>query len=332
MYKYGRISPKLSDRHQFCLIIYSIHNVFWHEIPKKNVWMYRSITFKAKERPCCIALAAAVPDIQEWSSVTYKMSVTDSLSSLNYPPSPQAAVIHLNSAQRHDKVKIFKHPPCWSVCDLCVLLFFRAIQQEVTAPPLAHDFPFVSDSSAVLKRTRALEIFLFCAPLCRLWQSQSSSPSTTSPPLRLQSRRLPSLALYRRVCVCVCVCVAFPKGSAHAVSGPARCCGVTVDLFSSWLHLLEVCPAHKSQGLILLSHSKKKKRKKKKKKKEGCDYDASAELWQLSERPRLHFVILSPFSEGSKTVVFFFSVQRDEHRTFTFKCVFWQEIISAALN
>ena len=134
------------------------------------------------------------------------------------------------------------------------------------------------------------------------------------------------------VCVCVCVCVAFPKGSAHAVSGPARCCGVTVDLFSSWLHLLEVCPAHKSQGLILLSHSKKKKRKKKKKKKEGCDYDASAELWQLSERPRLHFVILSPFSEGSKTVVFFFSVQRDEHRTFTFKCVFWQEIISAALN
>lgn len=33
--------------------------------------------------------------------------------------------------------------------------------------------------------------------------------------------------------VCVCVCVAFPKGSAHAVSGPARCCGVTVDLFSS---------------------------------------------------------------------------------------------------
>lgn len=124
MYKYGRISPKLSDRRQFLLIIYSIHNVFWDEIPKKKIkGMYRSIKFKVKERPCCIPHAAAVPDIQEWSSVTYKISVRDSLSSLNYPPSPQAAVIHLNSAQRHGEVKIFKRPPCWSVCDLCVLLF-----------------------------------------------------------------------------------------------------------------------------------------------------------------------------------------------------------------
>lgn len=57
--------------------------------------------------------------------------------------------------------------------------------------------------------------------------------------------------------VCVCVHMWLAKGSIHAMSGQARCCGVTVDLFSSWLLLLEVCRAHKSQRLILLTHSKK---------------------------------------------------------------------------
>lgn len=93
----------------------------------------------------------------------------------------------------------------------------------------------------------------------------TSLSATTSSALRLQSQRLP-LPSYMCVCTRLCVCAHMwlSKGSTHAVSGLARCCGVTVDLFSSWLLLLEVCRAHKSQGLILLSHSKKA----------GCDYNA----------------------------------------------------------
>lgn len=77
----------------------------------------------------------------------------------------------------------------------------------------------------------------------------TSLSATTSLPLRLQSQRL--------ACMCVGAHMWLSKGSIHAMSGLARCCRVTLDLFSSWLLLLEVCRAHKSHRLILLTHSKK---------------------------------------------------------------------------
>ena len=175
--------------------------------------------------------------------------------------------------------------------------------------------------------TRALEIPLFCAlcAVCDNHNHQVFPPHHRHWDYEAEGCRRWLVQACASVCVCVCVCVcmrvAFPKGSAHAVSGLARCCGVTVDLFSSWLHLLEVCRAHKSQGLILLSHSKKR---------EGCDYDASVELWQLSESSSPPFCHPLPFFKREQNSCF--SVQQDKHRTFTLKCVFCQEIISTALN
>lgn len=121
-------------------------------------------------------------------------------------------------------------------------------------------------SACVLFTSSSIEITAVANPslVCFVLSVTITSLSaTTSLALRLQSQRLPLLA-YMCVHTRLCVHMWLSKGSTHAVSGLARCCGVTVDLFSSWLLLLEVCRAHKSQGLILLSHSKK----------EGCDYNA----------------------------------------------------------
>lgn len=83
----------------------------------------------------------------------------------------------------------------------------------------------------------------------------TSLSATTSLPLRLQSQRL--------ACMCVGAHMWLSKGSIHAMSGLARCCRVTLDLFSSWLLLLEVCRAHKSHRFCSPTV-----------KKEGCDYNA----------------------------------------------------------
>lgn len=117
----------------------------------------------------------------------------------------------------------------------------------------------------------------------------TSLSATTSPPLRLQSLGLPWLDYTgTRMCALVYVYMWLSKGSIHAASRMARYCRVTVDLFSSWLLLLEVLTGTQIAGIDFAQPQWKKKRKKK----EGCYFNARFSqtriTFQLSSPPFCH--------------------------------------------
>lgn len=141
--------------------------------------------------------------------------------------------------------RLLKDSTCWSVVRLRST--FACISTGCQRTAGHQRFSAVPHSSPALWRTQSLQ-----TSLVRFMPS-FSCPIATSTFAKHVGPHGPT-----QMWLCEFTWALLQEASVHCVDQTARCCEVTADLFSSWVHFLEVCWAHKSWGLSLFNDRWKK--------------------------------------------------------------------------